>query len=160
MTQMQITRMEARAIEQRWPVKAEYREGIIKRLMRVIADPNSSAREVTAASKAIMSAEAQNIADEHKELDRMDAGRNRILDLLTGSGAGPSIEVIEPGGKAITGGGDQSIPSGLPVGEDEGGGARGDSIEERGEPQEETGRRVNGRNPRTRRLRKKKKKGT
>ena len=59
----------ARALTQRWPIKPEYREAIVKRLLRVIADPQSSPREVTAAARALMSAEAQNQSDEHKVLD-------------------------------------------------------------------------------------------
>jgi hypothetical protein len=63
------TRMMARALTQRWPIKPEIREAIVKRLLRVIADPQSSPREVTAAARALMSAEAQNQSDEHKVLD-------------------------------------------------------------------------------------------
>jgi hypothetical protein len=37
--------------------------------MKVIADPASSPREVTAAAKALLAAEAQNQADEHKAVD-------------------------------------------------------------------------------------------
>lgn len=59
----------ARALTQRWPIKPEYREAIVRRLLRVIADPQSSPREVTAAARALMSAESQNQSDEHKVLD-------------------------------------------------------------------------------------------
>jgi hypothetical protein len=61
--------MMARALMQRWPVTPEYRTIIVKQLMKVIADPRSSPREKTSAAKALMSAEQQNQADEHKVVD-------------------------------------------------------------------------------------------
>jgi hypothetical protein len=59
----------ARALMQRWPIKPEYREIIIRQLIKVIADPKSSPREKTSAAKALMAAEAQNQSDEHKVID-------------------------------------------------------------------------------------------
>lgn len=70
----------ARALEQRWPINDTARKAIIGRLLRVIADPESSTREVTAASRAILSAEAQNQADEHKLVDVSISNRNFELD--------------------------------------------------------------------------------
>ncbi len=69
MTETQIARMEARAIEQRWPVKPEYRDALIKRNVKIILNQNSTERAVAAASKIIIAAEAQNQADEHKVID-------------------------------------------------------------------------------------------
>jgi hypothetical protein len=54
---------------QRWPIKPEYRAAIINKLIQVVASPESSPREVTAAAKAILAAEAQNQVDEHKVVD-------------------------------------------------------------------------------------------
>ena len=59
-------RMIQKAMEQRWPIKQEYREALVKRLIRIIADPASSPREVTAASKALIAADSVNIADDRK----------------------------------------------------------------------------------------------
>ena len=73
------TRMMARAIEQRWPIKPEIREAIVRRLLRVIADPQSTPREVTAASRAILAAEAQNQSDEHKLIDASIQRRDNEL---------------------------------------------------------------------------------
>ena len=56
--------MIARALTQRWEIKPEYRDALIRRLIKIIADPSSSPREVTAASKALIAAEAQNQADD------------------------------------------------------------------------------------------------
>ena len=38
-------------------------------MLRIIVDPNSTPREVVTASKALLSAEAQNQSDEHKVVD-------------------------------------------------------------------------------------------
>ena len=61
--------MMAKAIEQRWPIKPEYREAIIRKLIQVVANPQSKPREITAAARALLAAEAQNQADEHKVID-------------------------------------------------------------------------------------------
>jgi hypothetical protein len=76
------TRMAQKALEQRWPIKPEYREALVRRLVRIIADPNSSAREVTSASKALIAAESQNQADEHKVVDVRLSTRNDQLDAI------------------------------------------------------------------------------
>lgn len=52
--------MMERALKERWPIKPEYRDAIIKRLMRIIADPESKPREVASASRALLAAEQQN----------------------------------------------------------------------------------------------------
>jgi hypothetical protein len=63
------TRLIAKALNQRWPITSETRRVIVGRLLRVMADPSASHREVTSAAKALMSAEAQNQKDEHKAVD-------------------------------------------------------------------------------------------
>lgn len=97
------TRLDARALTQRWPIKTEYRDAIVKRLMRVIADPNSSPREVTAASKALLAAEAQNQADEHKVIDVSVSTRHDRLDAIAADlGLDPSL--IEAATRETSGG--------------------------------------------------------
>lgn len=64
--------MIAKALEQRWPIRPEYREALIKRLMRIIADPTSSPREVTAASKALLAADTQNTEAENTNSNRIE----------------------------------------------------------------------------------------
>jgi hypothetical protein len=91
---VQETRMMSRALAQRWPVKSEYREAIIKKLMRVMADPNSSTREVIAAAKGLLAAEAQNQADEHKLVDVSISATNDRLDAIAAD-LGIDIGVIE-----------------------------------------------------------------
>lgn len=84
------TRQQAKAVMQRWPMKPEYREAIIRRMMRIIANPNSSVREVTTAAKALLAAESQNQNDEHKLADIRVATRH---DQLSGIAADLGIEV-------------------------------------------------------------------
>ena len=73
-----------KAMNQRWPIEDRYRAAMIRRLMAIVADPDSTAREITAASRALIAAEAQNQHDEEP------TGTITI----TGPGAGPT----EPGG--------------------------------------------------------------
>lgn len=58
------TRMMARALSERWPIKPEYRAIVVRKLLAIIADPESSNREVTAAIKALISADRNNIEQE------------------------------------------------------------------------------------------------
>ena len=69
-----------RALQQRWPISPEYKAGLIRTLMAIALDPNSSRRERTAAAKAIIAAESQNQQDEHKVIDVNVATRNDNLD--------------------------------------------------------------------------------
>ena len=62
------TRLQERAIRERWPIKEEYREAIVKRLVGIVVDPQASHRESTAACRALISAEGQNQADDHLEI--------------------------------------------------------------------------------------------
>lgn len=84
----------ARALMQRWPINETARKAIISRLLRIIADPSSSPREVTAASKALLAAEAQNQADEHKIVDVRIANRHSELDAIAAD-LGIEIGIVE-----------------------------------------------------------------
>jgi TusA-related sulfurtransferase len=74
--------MMARALTQRWPISDKVRKAIVGRLVQVVTDPQSSPREVTSAAKALMAAEAQNQADEHKLVDVILSTRNDRLDAI------------------------------------------------------------------------------
>jgi hypothetical protein len=82
MTETQIARMEARAMQQRWPIRDDYREAVIKRNMKIILNPNSTERAVAAASKVMLAAEAQNQSDEHKVIDVRVVTRNDQYDAI------------------------------------------------------------------------------
>ena len=108
------TRMMAKALEQRWPISENARKAIVGRLLRIVADPHSSAREVTAASKALMAAEGQNQLDEHKVIDVRVTTRH---DQLAGIAADLGIEVgaIEDAARKADCGIGSVEGSGLPV---------------------------------------------
>ena len=97
------TRMMAKAVIQRWPISSEYRATIVRRLMRVFADPASSPREVTAAAKALLAAEQQNQSDEHKLIDVSVATRHDELDAIAAD-LGIEIGLVEAADRAATGG--------------------------------------------------------
>jgi len=50
--------------------------------MQTIADPKSSKREIIAASRALIAAEAQNQVDQHKVIDVRIQQRNAELDAI------------------------------------------------------------------------------
>lgn len=101
------TRMIAESIIQRWETSPEMRKRGLLEMARILVSPTATNREKTSAFKAILAAEAQNQADEQHADDRMDEGRNRILDLLGRSGPSQSPIIVEPGGKRIADKGDQ-----------------------------------------------------
>ena len=90
--------MAQKALEQRWPIKPEYREALVRRLVRIIADPNSSAREVTSASKALIAADACNVADD-KNLEQEQKRKLELIELAHKLGIigddGGSIRVVD-----------------------------------------------------------------
>jgi len=67
-----------KAFEQRWPIEPMHKKAIVHRLLRIIADPQSSPREITAAAKALIAAEKQNQDDEHAKVDEFN---ERILSI-------------------------------------------------------------------------------
>jgi hypothetical protein len=71
--------------------------------MKVIADPASSPREVTAAAKALLAAESQNQRDDHKVVDVSIAAGNFELDAIAAD-LGIEIGAIEAADRAATGG--------------------------------------------------------
>ena len=60
-------RIENMAIKQRWPIPEKYREPIMKRAITKLIDPNTSDRNFNQTLNALLRAEAQNQADEHKQ---------------------------------------------------------------------------------------------
>ena len=72
------TRLWERALRERWPIPEAMRSVIVKSLGKILLDANSSAREKTAAAKALMAADSLNVqqermdqADEHERRQRM-----------------------------------------------------------------------------------------
>ena len=71
--------------------------------MRVLADPASSPREVTAAAKALIAAESQNQSDEHKVVDIELRAEHDRLDAIAAD-LGIEIDFIEAAARASSGG--------------------------------------------------------
>lgn len=84
--------MARKAIEQRWKVKPEWKDAMIQRLVRIIADPKSTPREVTSASRTLIAAEGQNQSDDHHEDDQSDETRGRLLALSERLRIGPLVD--------------------------------------------------------------------
>ena len=75
---MRQTRLWERALRERWPIPEAMRSVIVKSLAKILLDADSSAREKTAAAKALMAADSLNVqqermdqADEHERRQRM-----------------------------------------------------------------------------------------
>jgi len=66
--------------QKRYPIKPEFRAAMVTRLVRIIADPNSSNREVVDASKALIAAEKENRIDEQN--GSIDEQRSRIVEIV------------------------------------------------------------------------------
>jgi hypothetical protein len=99
------TRLWEKALKERWPIPEAMRGVIVKSLGKILVDAESSPREKTAAARALMAADQQNIemekmeqADEHEQRARLVAiakhlGPERMSELA--ARAGKPI-VIEP----------------------------------------------------------------
>jgi hypothetical protein len=75
---MRQTRLWEKALKERWPIPEAMRSVIVKSLAKILLDADSSAREKTAAAKALMAADSLNVqqermdqADEHERRQRM-----------------------------------------------------------------------------------------
>jgi hypothetical protein len=88
------TRLAARALEQRWPVPDDVRAGLVRQMMAIVADRSCSPRERTSAFKAILAAEAQNQADQHKAIDVSVSTRHDRLDAIAAD-LGIEVGLIE-----------------------------------------------------------------
>jgi len=64
-----------KAIKQRWPLPEKYKQAVIERQVKIAVSPESTPRESTSAAKVIMTAEAQNQADELK-LEPAEVGQH------------------------------------------------------------------------------------
>lgn len=89
--------MIAQAANQRWNIKPEYKDALVRRLTSIIADPNSTTREVTAASRALIAAESQNQSDEQRD-EQIDESRNRFLGIAERLGITTTIEQLPEAG--------------------------------------------------------------
>lgn len=84
--------MIAKSIVQRWDTSPEMRKRGLVEMARILVSPTATNREKTSAFKAILAAEAQNQADEHKVIDVRVSTRH---DQLLGIAADLGIEVSD-----------------------------------------------------------------
>lgn len=98
------TRMIERAIRERWPISPAVRDAAVKRMATIAIDPNSSKREATSAFRSLVSADALNMADEHKQIPDMhvhgvtvrngEASDVLVSAILARIAAGESVETV------------------------------------------------------------------
>lgn len=74
-------RMDAEAVEKRWPIPPEVRKLVIQRAVKTLADPNSSDRAVANASRVIMYCEKQNQEDELSKKPTRDGTESVVVYL-------------------------------------------------------------------------------
>ena len=98
------TRLWERALKERWPIPDAMRGVIVKTLAKILIDPEASAREKTAAARALMHADQQNIemekmhqADEHEQRARLveiakHIGFSEVASLASTAGINLEIE--------------------------------------------------------------------
>ena len=79
--------MEMRALQQRWPVTDDQQREVVARLMGVVRSPTSRPRDITAASKAIISATKINAMRDADEALRP----NRFVEIAQKLGLEMSV---------------------------------------------------------------------
>ena len=97
------TRLWEKALKERWNIPEAMRGAIIRELGRIIIDTTASRREKTAAARALIAADAQNIeveklnqADEHER-------RARLVDIAKHLGPGDVARLSAESGIVIEG---------------------------------------------------------
>lgn len=103
------TRMVARAITERWPIKPAMRAAVVKRMAGIVTSSKVSAREATAAAKALIAADALNQADEiaakpqqvqHAHVHAfLDAAIEQEIERITGKPATAQLEGLDGEGE-------------------------------------------------------------
>jgi hypothetical protein len=123
--------MMARALKERWPLDPQYRLVIIKRLMQVVANKNSTTREVVSATRALIAADALNLQEDleprgvgvdlsvnvnvasaqvvEKRIDMTTLTDQQLMQLVVNGGmlpdsGGTDVAGVEAGGPGSTGG--------------------------------------------------------
>ena len=76
------TRMEERAIRQRWPISDKTRQKVIERMEQILECRPAKRREKIAAARAIIAAESQNQSDDLKQIaDKVDVRHSGSVNL-------------------------------------------------------------------------------
>lgn len=93
---LHASRLEQRAVKQRWPVKDEYKEAVVKRMAMLVADPQSKPRTQVAAARVIVAAENQNMQDEHKQKPDLVEHSHAVQVYLPHNGRDDRPDAIGP----------------------------------------------------------------
>lgn len=121
---IQETRLWEKALKERWPIPEAMRGVIVKSLGRILVDSETSPREKTAAARALIAADQQNIemekmeqSDEHEHRARLVAiakhlGPERLSELA--SRAGKTIAIESPSEQGDRAGEASRVPEATP----------------------------------------------
>lgn len=85
---MRDTRLKARALAEQWHIEEEYRQALIREMVRITLAPNSSNREKTAAFRALALASKE----EEPKNATVEPEGNRFLEIAERLGIATSIE--------------------------------------------------------------------
>ena len=97
------TRLWEKALKERWSIPGEFRELMVRQLVRVIASEKTSAREKTSAAKALLHADALNI--EQQRMDQADEHerRQRLVELARQLSPGEVARLSAESGVVVDG---------------------------------------------------------
>jgi hypothetical protein len=97
------TRLWERALTERWPIPEAMRSVIVKSLGKILLDANSSAREKTAAAKALMAADSLNVQQERMDQADEHERRQRMVELARQLSPGEVARLSAESGVVIDG---------------------------------------------------------
>jgi hypothetical protein len=101
MTSRQDLKLYETGFRQQWSIPDEYRTILIKSMMRIITDPQSSNRDKIAASKVVLAANAQNQTDDIFVNGPAEPRGNRFLNIAERLGIVVDSQVVQSGRTAI-----------------------------------------------------------
>jgi hypothetical protein len=96
-------KLEVQAILGRWPISPEVRKRTIRRLDRIVSNKRASRREVTAAARALIAADALSLAEEKSndgftQEELLAKWQEAVSDGVAAELARRSVRRIEDGG--------------------------------------------------------------
>lgn len=107
------TRLLERALTQKWPISEKHQQAVVAILVNILADPEASPREKTAAARALMAANSQNLEIERIEQADEHEHRARLVEIAKHLGFEQMSRLASANGITLAG------SDGQPVGERE-----------------------------------------
>lgn len=89
------------ASKKRWDISEDFRHVIVQRLRSIVEEGDDET--AIKAINQVKALEAMNQKDEQHEDDKLEQGRNRVLDLLARARATDGDKLLEPGGSGVAG---------------------------------------------------------